>query len=184
MSNLHSPATRRTGSPDHPPAIDEVDARLLLALCKDPRSTTLALAESTGLSRNTIHARLVRFDRDGVLRSFEHRIDPASIGYRLTAVVTAVLRQQELDDVGRALATIPEVLEVYGLSGTVDLLIRVVALDADDLYRVAGRILATPGVERTETHLRMRDMVPYRITPLLQRSRRPRPGSTANPSTR
>src|SRR6476646_4823953 len=37
------------------------------------------------------------------------------------------------------------ILEVYGLSGPVDLLARVVARDADDLYRIAGQILATPG---------------------------------------
>src|SRR6476646_1589069 len=42
------------------------------------------------------------------------------------------------------------ILEVYGLSGPVDLLARVVARDADDLYRIAGQILATPG--RSEEH--------------------------------
>jgi hypothetical protein len=46
---------------------------------------------------------------------------------------------------------------------------RVVAPDADDLYRIAGVILATPGVERTDTALVMRRLVIYRLQPLLQR---------------
>ena len=50
------------------------------------------------------------------------------------------------------------------------MLVHVVAADADDLYRVAGQILAIPGVERTNTSLVMRRLVDYRITPLLRRS--------------
>lgn len=151
------------------PTFDALDARLLLALSGQPRATTLGLAETTGASRNTVQARLNRFDERGVLRSFEHRIDPAALGYPLTAFITIIVRQQDLDAVGDSLAQVPEVLEVYGLSGPVDLLARVVAIDADDLYRIAGKILATPGVERTETALTMRSMVEYRVAPLLDR---------------
>lgn len=151
------------------PVFDSLDARLLLMLTAQPRATSLALAETTGASRNTVQARLNRFDDHGVLGSFAHRINPAALGYGLTAFITIIVRQQHLDEVGAALAEIPEVLEVYGLSGPVDLLARVVARDADDLYRIAGQILATPGVERTETALTMRRMLDYRVNPLLER---------------
>ena len=36
--------------------------------------------------------------------------------------------------------------------------------------RIAGRILAIPGIERTNTSLVMRRLVDYRITPLLRRA--------------
>ncbi len=58
---------------------------------------------------------------------------------------------------------------MFGLSGAADLLVRVAAHDADDLYRIAGQLLATPGVERTETALVMRQLVSYRCAPLLHR---------------
>lgn len=151
------------------PAVDALDARLLMALTAQPRATTLALADTARVSRNTVQARLNRFDANQVLRSFAHRVDPVALGYRLTAFISITVRQQKLDDVAAALAEIPEVLEVYGLSGPVDLLTRAVARDADDLYRIAGQILATPGVKRTETALTMRNLVDYRVDPLLQR---------------
>lgn len=87
----------------------------------------------------------------------------------LTAYVTTQVTQRALDSVAEALADIPEVLQVQGISGRTDLFVHVVATDADDLYRIAGRILAVPGVERTETALVMRGLVDYRITPLLRR---------------
>jgi DNA-binding Lrp family transcriptional regulator len=74
-----------------------------------------------------------------------------------------------LAEVAAALREVPEVLEVLGLSGPADLLVRVAARDADDLYRIAGQLLATGGVERTTTSLVMRTLVEHRVTPLLDR---------------
>jgi DNA-binding Lrp family transcriptional regulator len=149
--------------------VDSIDAHLLFALMDDPRATTIALAETVGLSRNTVQARLAKLEQNGALGSFERRIDPAALGYTLTAFITTQVVQRKLADVALALDDIPEVLEVHGLSGQSDLLVHVVATDADDLYRIAGQILASPGVERTNTALVMRELLGYRIAPLLRR---------------
>ncbi|SHK28815.1 DNA-binding transcriptional regulator, Lrp family [Pseudonocardia thermophila] len=145
--------------------MDATDARLLLALSEDPRASALALAERLGVSRNTVQARLARLD----LSAVELRVDPAELGYPITAYVLMVLRQRYLDQVAEELAAVPEVVEVLGISGEVDLLVQVVARDGDDLYRIAGRLLAIEGVERTTTSLVMRRLVPHRLEPLLRR---------------
>jgi len=150
--------------------IDATDARILLELSKHPRATTSAVADEVGIARNTAHARLARLDQNGALGPFELRIRAEALGYPLTAFVTALVTQRKLDQVSEALAGIPEVLQVHGISGETDLLIHVVAADADDLYRIAGQILSITGVERTATALVMRRLVAYRITPLLQRA--------------
>ena len=148
---------------------DASDRAILSALTGHPDATTVAIAESTGLARNTVRARLARYGEDGSLRSFERRIDPAFLGYPLRAYIITAVTQRRLAEVGRALAEVPEVLEVHGLTGVTDLLIHVVARDADDLYRVAGRILAIKGVKRTTTGLAMQELVPYRIGQLVTR---------------
>jgi DNA-binding Lrp family transcriptional regulator len=153
----------------HDDRLDATDARLLLALRKEPRATAIALAEQLGISRNTAASRLARLEQGGLLDSIERRISPKTLGYPLTAFVTTRVTQRELDDVAAAFAAVPEVLHVQGISGQADLLVHVVATDADDLYRIAGRILAITGVERTTTSLVMRELVDYRITPLLHR---------------
>jgi DNA-binding Lrp family transcriptional regulator len=150
-------------------AVDGTDARLLRALSASPRATVLALAEATGLSRNTVQARLAALEARGVLGSFERRIDPAALGYPLAAFVQVRVTQRRLDAVAAALAAVPEVVEVLGTSGEMDLLVQVVARDGDDLYRVAGALLAIDGVERTSTSLVMRRLVDHRLDPLLRR---------------
>jgi DNA-binding Lrp family transcriptional regulator len=148
--------------------LDAIDARLLLALAQQPRAAALALAQRLGISRNTVQARLARLEHSGLLGSFERRVDPKTLGHPLTAYVTTQVTQRLLDSVAEALAGIPEVVQVQGLSGQNDLFVHVVAVDADDLYRVAGQILAIAGVERTNTALVMRELVDYRVTPLLR----------------
>lgn len=150
-----------------PRAADRTDATLLRQLIRSPAATIVALAEATGLARNTVRSRLDRYERDGVLRSLERRVDPAFLGYPLGAYILTRVTQRKLDSVGVELAGIPEVIEVLGLSGVSDLLIRVAARDTDDLYRIAGRILDVDGVKRTSTGLVMREMVPYRVAQLL-----------------
>ncbi|WP_194817595.1 Lrp/AsnC family transcriptional regulator [Nocardia sp. XZ_19_385] len=151
------------------PTLDATDARLLLELVANPRATGVELATRLGLSRNTVQARLARWEASGVLGSFERRVRPRALGYPLSAFVAVVVDQHQLDAVVEALAEVPEVTEVCGMTGLTDLTVRVVARDADDLYRIAGQILKIPGVERTNMALVMRELVGPRTAPLLDR---------------
>jgi DNA-binding Lrp family transcriptional regulator len=84
--------------------IDKTDARMLLALTEQPRATAVALAGLTGLSRNTVQARLARLEQHGVLDSLERQIPPAMLGYPLRAHITTQVTQRRLDEVADALA--------------------------------------------------------------------------------
>lgn len=151
----------------HP--LDGTDTRLLLALTKDPRRTVVALAQKLGISRNTVQARMARLEESDVFLPFERRINPAALGYRLTAFLHIHIQQRRLAEITDALAEVPEVVEAHGLSGTADILARVVARDAEDLFRINGKILGIPGVERADTSLSMHELVPFRVEPLLRR---------------
>lgn len=151
-------------------ALDGTDTRLLSALAQDPRRTVVALAQKLGLSRNTVQARMSQLEKKHAFLSFERRINPVSLGYPLMAFISVHVQQQKLGSLADELAAVPEILEGYGLTGSADLLLRVVALDAEDLFRINGKILACDGVERTDTALAMGELIPFRIQPLLERN--------------
>ena len=142
--------------------LDKTDARLLLALCAKPRATGVELATTLGLSRNTVQARLGRWDDKGSLTPIDHRIPPKSLGRPLQAFVTAQVNQHTLAAVTEHLRTIPEVLEVFGLSGAADMHIRIAAVDAD--WRRAD--------EHVDCHVRA-DSVPNQAVARTARRRRP-----------
>jgi DNA-binding Lrp family transcriptional regulator len=147
--------------------LDKTDTDLLRELSRDPRSTFVALAERLGLSRNTVQARMARLEESGAFLSFDRRINPAALGYPLTAFIDVHLQQKRLAAVVAELARIPEIVQAYGMSGPTDLLVRVVSTDADHLFRIDATILAVDGVERTATSLAMGELIPFRLDGLL-----------------
>lgn len=151
-------------------ALDRTDLHLLLALTDDPRATTVALAQRLGVTRNTVQARMASLEGAGVLLPYDRSISEAAIGRGLTAFTTVFATQQKLAHIAADLATIPEVVQAFGMTGPTDLLVRILCVDTSELFRINERILACDGVERTETSIAINELIPYRLAPLLRRA--------------
>lgn len=148
--------------------LDRVDLELLAALSNDPRATVVALAERLGLSRNTVQARMSRLEQSGALLSYERSISTSALGFPIEAFISVIVRQADLPRISAELARVPEIVQAHGLSGQVDLLVRVACRDTQHLFDTDARILAIEGVERTETSLAMGEVIPHRVTPLME----------------
>src|SRR5262249_62144030 len=103
----------------------------------------------------------------GVITGYGPDIDPAAIGYVVTAFVTLELTQAGgRDQVAQKLSLIGEILEAHTITGSGDVLCRVVARTNADLQRVIDSIVSLPGVVRTSTVIALATAVSYRTTPL------------------
>jgi DNA-binding Lrp family transcriptional regulator len=147
--------------------IDDLDARILLALDDDPGATVLHLAQTLGVSRNTVHARLRRMTESGALGSFAKRVAPAALGYPLVAFVWIAISQASDHEAMAALAEIPEIVEMHATTGDADLLAKVVARDPQHLHSLTSRMLRIEGVMRTNTALSLVEAMPHRVRGLL-----------------
>ncbi|MDV6011516.1 Lrp/AsnC family transcriptional regulator [Haloechinothrix sp. LS1_15] len=150
-------------------SLDSLDARLLLLLSDESRLGVLECARRLGVARGTVQARLDRLTERGVLRGFPPDVDPASLGYGLTAFAVLEIAQGQRQQVAEALAAIDEVCEVHATTGQGDLFVRMVARSNDDLQRVIDTVVDVPGVRRTSTSIALSTPVPSRIRPLLER---------------
>src|SRR5437764_4745046 len=149
--------------------IDELDARLIELLALEPRVGVLEASRRLGVARGTVQARLDRLQARGVVRGFGPVIDPASLGYAVTAFLTLEIRQARgHDPVAERLAAVPEVLEVHTITGAGDMLCRVVARSNADLQRVLDAIVSAEGVVRSATLISLAAQVPYRVLPLVR----------------
>lgn len=104
-------------------------------------------------------------------------MDPAALGYPVTAFITLEIRQAGgHDPVAERLAAITEVLEVHTITGASDMLCRVVARGNADLQRILDAIVSTQGVVRSATVISLATQVPYRILSSSVRHHRAFPG--------
>ncbi|GGK67960.1 AsnC family transcriptional regulator [Planomonospora parontospora subsp. parontospora] len=148
--------------------IDELDARLINLLAAEPRLGVLECSRRLGVARGTVQARLDRLIARGVITGFGPDVDPAALGYDVTAFVTLQIRQVSgHDPVAVQLAAIPQVLEVHTITGGDDMHCRVVARSNADLQRVIDRIVDVQGVVRTSSVIALDTPVPYRVMPLV-----------------
>lgn len=150
--------------------LDDLDVALLRLLTEHPRLATLECARRLGVARGTITSRLARMHETGVITGIVPQIDPAGFGYDLIAFCRLEIDQQiGHEDVAEALAAaLPEIIDMYTVTGSSDMQLRVVAPSASELQDVLDRINRVPGVARTDSSIAMHTHVSGRVLPLAE----------------
>lgn len=147
--------------------VDELDAAILALFAAEPRVGVLEASRRLKVARGTVQARLDRLAARGVVTGWGPELDPAALGFPVTAFVTIDIAQSGHEAIGVRLAAVPEVIEVHTITGAGDLFCRVVARSNPDLQRVIDLIIALEGIEHTSTVIALANQVPHRVMPLL-----------------
>jgi len=151
-------------------AIDHLDGRIIVLLAREPRIGVLEMSRRLGVARGTVQARLDRLLARGVIRDLAPTLDPAALGYPVTAFATLEIRQGQGADVRAHLAGVPEVLELHTITGEGDMLCRLVARSNADLQRVIDRVVGIDGIVRASTAIALENPVRMRIIPLVEQA--------------
>lgn len=153
--------------------IDDLDRRLLGLFAAEPKIGVLEASRRLAIARGTVQARLDRLERSGVITGWSPSLSPHALGFRVTAFVTCEISQHPgRDQVADHLREIPEVLEVWTITGPGDLWCRIVAHSNDDLQRVIDEVVSDPGILRTTTLIGLAEQIPFRTEPLVRAERR------------
>ena len=121
--------------------MDRTDRRILALLQEDATLPVAELARRVQLSQTPCWKRLQKLKASGVIRKQVTLCDPGKLGLGTTVFVAVRTSQHNdawLRKFDAAVKTIPEIVEVYRMSGEVDYLLRVVTSDIagyDAVYR-------------------------------------------------
>ena len=156
----------RWRSTAHIDQLDELDARILDALCDEPRVGLLEVARRVGVARGTVQARLGKLSR-GVVTGFGPEVDPAQIGYPVLAFVFLEIVQGRLEEAVDALDGGPRGARGVRGDGPRDLLCRVVARDNGHLQEIINAMVTHRSIRRSTSYIAMSRQIAYRVGPLL-----------------
>src|SRR5581483_3880768 len=148
--------------------LDGLDVRLIKSLAEQPRASVVDLSRKLGVARGTVQARLDKLLQRGVITGFSPDLDIESLGYDVTSFTTLEIAQGRLADVVEHLRAVPEVLEVHSVTGSGDLLCRIVARTNAHLQEVISRILEVQGIGRTQTVIALAPQIRLRTLPLIE----------------
>jgi Lrp/AsnC family transcriptional regulator, leucine-responsive regulatory protein len=105
--------------------IDDVNRRLLAELQADARLSLAELGRRVGLSSPAVAERIQRLQDAGVIRGYHADIDPAALGYPLSAIIRMRPAPRQIPKVAELARNTPEVVECHRITGEDCFLIKV-----------------------------------------------------------
>ncbi len=152
--------------------LDRRDSRILQLLAKHGRMSWRELAENIGLSLTPTLRRIRRLEEEGIISGYSARIDEQRLGVGITMYVHVTLERQTEETLAvfeSRIATVPEVMSCYLMTGQADYILRVVMSDLESYQRFMLDVLTRiPGVAHIQSSLA--------IKPVFQRATPPIPG--------
>ena len=154
-------------------SLDALDARIVLLFAQEPKVGVLEASRRLGVARGTVQARLDRLESVGVITGWAPSLDPAALGFPVSAFATLEITQAPRHGrgghrpVAQHLEAIPEVLEAHTITGAADMMVRLVARSNADLQRVIDEVVASPHVVRASTVIVLATEIAPRVTPLV-----------------
>src|SRR5512137_2166404 len=104
--------------------IDVTDRKILELLQANARMSNAELAKAVGLTVSSVHERVKKLERKGVITGYVARVDAEKLGKGLLSFMRlsfSTLPHESIDDVRAKLAAIcakePDVLECHGVAG-------------------------------------------------------------------
>ncbi|MBN6777677.1 Lrp/AsnC family transcriptional regulator [Pseudoclavibacter alba] len=151
--------------------VDALDYGIVELFSREPGTSMVQAAKQLGVARPTVQARLAKLQASGALTGIIPVLDPAEFGYPITAMCRVLIEQRLGHDAFlRDIATIPEVLDLYTITGDFDVSMRVVAKSNADLQRVFDEISAIPSVTRTTSAIVLHSHLQDRTLQLFERA--------------
>jgi Lrp/AsnC family leucine-responsive transcriptional regulator len=143
-------------------SLDRADLKILRALQRDGRLSTVALAENVGLSPTATTERVKRLTRDGYIKGYHAVLDPALIDRALLVFIEVTLDKTTPDVFAKfatAVRAAREILECHLVAGGFDYLIKTRVKDME-AYRnlLTQTILTFPGVRESRSYAVMEEV--------------------------
>ena len=132
--------------------LDDIDRKMIDALREDGRRTAPMLAELLDIGRATAYHRFDRLVDNGVIEGFSARVDPAAVGWTISAFVLVNVRQGLWRDLRDQLSALPGVQWLGVATGRFDFVLLVRADSLEHLRDVAlHELQQIEGVRSAET---------------------------------
>ena len=137
--------------------LDPIDDALVRELVRDGRRANNSLAERVGVAASTALARVRLLTERGVIRGVHADVDPGKVGCPVQAIIALRMRTHEAAHIlgfAERVSALPEVIQVFHVSGSEDFLVHVAVDSTEGLRDFALRSLTSdPTVAHAQTHV-------------------------------
>lgn len=141
--------------------IDRLDKQILAVLMQDANMPYTDIAKQLYVSGGTIHVRMKKLRKMGIVKSANLVVDYNKLGYDICAFLGIYLDKSSLyDEVSAQLNKIPEVVSAHYTTGTYSIFAKVICRDTSHLRLVLyDKVQKISGIQRTETFISLEESI-------------------------
>ena len=133
--------------------LDATDLKIIDMLKTNARMSFSDISREIGLSTPAIRERILNLEEEGVIKGYIPLLDNSRLGLNTTAFIGVMLAHPQCcrEDVVKAMAKIPEVVEAHFTDGEEDMLLKIVCKDTTAFLRLLSEMTAVEGVAKTRS---------------------------------
>ena len=145
---------------------DDIDVKLLKLLAQNSRASLRELARSLGVAVSTVHARLQKLVREGLIKRFTIVPDYERLGYPITAVILVSVEGGAIEEVATRLREEPNLIAVYDVTGDYDIVLVGKFRSMSELNLFLKRLNKMHAIKRTVTSVVLKVFKEDLVSPL------------------
>jgi len=150
--------------------LDLFDRRILAALQRDGRMTSVGLAEVVHLSASQCARRVQRLEEAGIIRSYRAVLDPAALGLGIAGLVNLSLEKHakaNIQELQRQIIARSAIVECLSVTGDADYQLRIMARDLKEFSTLLmDAIVPMPGVSTMHSSIILEEVKPLTVLPV------------------
>lgn len=127
--------------------LDEDDLKILGVLQGEGDISFSRLGHAVGIPTSTVHDKVKRLISGGVIKKFTIIMDERALGFNVVVLLGVETNAKSYKKVAEKLIDMVEVVEVYGTTAEFDLMIKIQAINRDELTKILDNIRAIDGID-------------------------------------
>jgi Lrp/AsnC family transcriptional regulator for asnA, asnC and gidA len=139
--------------------LDKLDLQIIEHMMEDAAISYADLGKKLFVSGGTIHVRIKKLQKDGVVKGTKLNPDLKLLGYDVIAFIGIYLKESSLyDSVAKELHKINEIVRLNYTTGNYSMFAEIVCKDISELRDVLHeKLQKIKGIERTETFISLEE---------------------------
>jgi len=141
--------------------IDNLDKKILTNLMDDGRQSYTEIGKKLFCSSGTIHVRMKKMEKEGVVEKQQLKVNYKKLGYDITAFLGIYLTNSSMyEKVADDLKKVKEMVGLHYPTGTYSMFAKIICKDTDHLMDVLHKKIQTiDGIQRTETLISLKENI-------------------------
>jgi len=137
--------------------LDEIDKNIIRILQEDARKSYREIQDKLGISIGTIHNRISKLKKSGIIKGYTLKLDNTKLGYKLTFLIRIQIDGKHTAEILDDISQKPEVCSVFHTTGEQSAAMICRFKESEDVHTFIRELNERQHVTRTNSNMVLKE---------------------------